>query len=411
MSDAILLKKHDPKVELTVPLTSSKSESNRALLIQKLGHDQAALDNLSTARDTVTMKRLLSSDEETLDVLDAGTVMRFMTAFLATGSQSRKITGTPRMCKRPIKILAEALNDLGANISYLGEEGYPPLQFEPFGTQKTEELTIPGNISSQYISALLMIAPTLPQGLTLQLEGEIYSRPYIEMTLNLMKHFGIESSFEGKTISVKPQVYQGNSYTIESDWSGASYWYSIAALASDADITLTGLREKSNQGDSAIVQIMEGLGVKSVFDGDSVRLTQGEIQSHLDIDFKSCPDLAQTVFVCAAVKGVSLKMTGLESLRIKETDRTAAMATELAKLGAKLEESSVGVWELTPMPTNHEVSEPITFDTYDDHRMAMALAPVCMHYDVIINEPEVVVKSYPEYWDHLKMAGILISEK
>lgn len=411
MSNAILLKKHEPKISLTVPLTSSKSESNRALLIRKLGKDQAVLDNLSTARDTVTMERLLSSDEETLDVLDAGTVMRFMTAYLATGSRSRKITGTPRMCKRPIKILAEALNELGANISYLGEGGYPPLQFQPFEAQKTSTLTIPGDISSQYISALLMIAPTLPKGLTINLEGEIYSRPYIEMTLNLMKHFGIESQFEEKSISVAHQSYQANNYTIESDWSGASYWYSIAALASDAEIVLTGLREQSNQGDSAIVQIMEGLGVKSEFNSDSVKLTKIDKKAHLDIDFKSCPDLAQTVFVCAAIKGVSLKMTGLESLRIKETDRTAAMATELAKLGAKLEETAAGVWELTPMSPEQTFDTPLNFETYDDHRMAMALAPVCLHYDTIIQEPDVVVKSYPEYWDHLKTAGIQISDK
>ncbi|MBU2912788.1 3-phosphoshikimate 1-carboxyvinyltransferase [Reichenbachiella agariperforans] len=411
MSDALFLAKHQAKLSLTVPLTSSKSESNRALLIQKLGGNQASLDNLSTARDTVTMKRLLSSDDEKLDVLDAGTVMRFMTAYLAMGSTQRQITGTPRMCKRPIKILAEALNDLGANISYLGEEGYPPLQFEPFQSQKTNSLTIPGNISSQYISALLMIAPTLPEGLTIHLEGEIYSRPYIEMTLNLMKHFGIDSQFEEQSITVASQNYEANSYTIESDWSGASYWYSLVSMASEAEVTLTGLREKSNQGDSAIAQIMEGIGVKSVFTDNAVTLTKCDHKAHMVIDFKSCPDLAQTVFVCAAVKGVSLEMTGLESLRIKETDRTAAMATELAKLGAKLEETKPGTWVLTPMPKNHVITAPVTFDSYDDHRMAMALAPVSMLCDVVINEPEVVVKSYPEYWDHLKMAGIQITEK
>ncbi|PIB34333.1 3-phosphoshikimate 1-carboxyvinyltransferase [Reichenbachiella sp. 5M10] len=410
MSDSINLAKHQSKLSLTVPLTSSKSESNRALLIRKLGGDQAQLDNLSTARDTVTMTSLLASDSKQLDVLDAGTVMRFMTAYLATGATPRQITGTPRMCMRPIKILAEALNELGANISYLGEEGYPPLDFQPFGTQKTDTLTIPGNISSQYISALLMIAPSLPQGLTIHLEGEIYSRPYIEMTLNLMQHFGVTGTFEGQTIHVASQNYQANSYTIESDWSGASYWYSLVALAEEAEVTLLGLRQKSNQGDSAIAQIMEGMGVKSEFKDNAVVLSKCAQKKHLVIDFKSCPDLAQTVFVCAAIKGVSLEMTGLESLRIKETDRTAAMATELAKLGAKLEESKPGTWILTPAPQDYTVSQPLSFDTYDDHRMAMALAPVCMQYDVIIHEPNVVVKSYPEYWDHLKMAGVKITE-
>ncbi|UXP30796.1 3-phosphoshikimate 1-carboxyvinyltransferase [Reichenbachiella agarivorans] len=409
MSESINLAKHQSKLSLTVPLTSSKSESNRALLIKKLGGDLAQLDNLSTARDTVTMERLLSSSDETLDVLDAGTVMRFMTAYLATGSEKKIITGTPRMCLRPIKILVEALNQLGAQITYLGEEGFPPLEFQPFAKQKTASLTIPGNISSQYISALLMIAPTLPDGLTITLEGEIYSRPYIEMTLNLMKRFGVEGQFEGQTITVKNQPYQSNSYTIESDWSGASYWYSMVALASDAEVTLTGLREQSNQGDSAIAQIMEGIGVKSEFKDNAVLLTKCDQKDHLVIDFKSCPDLAQTVFVCAAIKGVSLEMTGLESLRIKETDRTAAMATELHKLGAKLEETKPGTWILTPAPAGYSITEPLAFDTYDDHRMAMALAPVCMYHDVIIHEPDVVVKSYPEYWDHLKLAGIKIS--
>ncbi|WP_109832127.1 3-phosphoshikimate 1-carboxyvinyltransferase [Reichenbachiella versicolor] len=404
MSTSISLAKTN-SVSLEVPLTSSKSESNRALLIKILGGNKAELSNLSSARDTQTMTTLLNSDDYELDVLDAGTVMRFMTAYLATSNKERRITGTPRMCQRPIKILVEALNELGANVKYVGEEGYPPLEFKPFSEQKVDELTIPGNISSQYISALLMIAPTLPKGLKINLEGEIYSRPYIEMTLNLMKHFGVESCFEGKIISVASQEYAANSYTIESDWSGASYWYSFAALANTASIKLKGLREVSNQGDSAIVKIMEGLGVKSTFNGDVVTLTKCDQKSHLDIDFKSCPDLAQTVFACAAAKGVSLKMTGLESLRIKESDRTAAMATELGKIGAKLEETTKGVWELTPAPSIDQTMG-VTFDTYDDHRMAMALAPLCTQLPVIINEPEVVVKSYPEYWDHLRYAGI-----
>lgn len=410
MSAPYKLSRHNQKLSLTVPLTSSKSESNRVLLIRTLGGNLAELSNLSTARDTVTMEALLESNSEELDVLDAGTVMRFMTAYLAIGNKNRSITGTPRMKKRPIKLLADALNDLGAKVEYIGESGYPPLSFAPFTTQTKNELTIPGNISSQYISALLMIAPTLPMGLTIYLEGKIYSRPYIEMTLNLMRHFGVNSSFEGSNIKVAHQAYTGNNYKVESDWSGASYWYSLVALADDAEVTLTGLRSQSNQGDSAIAEIMKGIGVNSEFGGDSVKLTKGNIEKKLTIDFKACPDLAQTVFVCAALKGVSLKMTGLESLRIKETDRTAAMATELAKLGAKLEEQQNGVWTLTPAPDDFNNTGVINFETYEDHRMAMALAPVCMKYDIIINEPEVVVKSYPEYWDHLKVAGIEITE-
>ncbi|UXX79220.1 3-phosphoshikimate 1-carboxyvinyltransferase [Reichenbachiella carrageenanivorans] len=407
MSGSIRLSKPTTTLTLDVPLTSSKSESNRALLLNELGGGKSELKNLSSARDTVTMTRLLDINEHTLDVLDAGTVMRFMTAYLAMGKTERKITGTPRMCQRPIKLLVDALNDLGANITYEKEIGFPPLLFKPFSQQKTNQLTIPGNISSQYISALLMIAPTLPEGLTITLEGDIYSRPYIEMTLNLMKHFGVSGQFEGHTITVAPQNYKSNSYTIESDWSGASYWYSLFALAEDAKITLKGLREISNQGDHAIASIMEGLGVKSTFDGETVTLSRGDILKEMTIDFKSCPDLAQTVMACAAALGVNLKMTGLESLRIKESDRTAAMATELAKIGATLEEHENGLWVLTS-PDKPQVSGLISFDTYDDHRMAMALAPLSMKFDCEIHEPEVVVKSYPEYWDHLEMAGVKI---
>ncbi len=408
MSGSIKLSRPTTTLSLDVPLTSSKSESNRALLLNELAGGSSELKNLSTARDTVTMTKLLASDDYTLDVLDAGTVMRFMTAFLAMGQKERRITGTPRMCKRPIGLLVDALNDLGAEISYEEEVGYPPLLFKPFSNQKTNQLTIPGNISSQYISALLMVAPTLPEGLTITLEGEIYSRPYIEMTLNLMKHFGVSGSFEGNQITVASQQYQSNSYTIESDWSGASYWYSLFALADEAQISLKGLRARSNQGDHAIADIMEGLGVKSTFDGETVTLSKVDIQDKLIIDFKSCPDLAQTVMAAAAALGVDLEMTGLESLRIKESDRTAAMAAELGKIGAKLEEHDNGLWILTS-PNKLEVTKVIEFNTYDDHRMAMALAPLAMKFDCLIHEPEVVVKSYPEYWEHLEMAGVQVN--
>ena len=407
MSQSLTISKLSQPLNPTVPLTSSKSESNRALLINTLGGNLSTLSNLSTARDTKTMKSLLESEDYELDVLDAGTVMRFMTAYLALGAKKRKITGTPRMQKRPIKILAEALNELGAHVTYENEEGYPPLIFTPFETQKSAELTVPGNISSQYISALLMIAPTLPNGLKINLEGEIYSRPYIEMTLNLMKHFGVAGTFEDKTISVGNQKYSANNYTIESDWSGASYWFSMVALADSAEVTLTGLREKSNQGDRAIVEIMDGLGVHTEFIENGIKLTKKDHKDHLTIDFKSCPDLGQTVFACAAAKGVSLEMTGLESLRIKESDRTTAMATELAKIGAELKETKPGTWVLTPSTTIDDVTH-VSFDTYDDHRMAMALAPLAAVVDATIHEPEVVVKSYPEYWDHMKTAGFEI---
>ena len=407
MSEAIRLSTTNKTLSLNVPLTSSKSESNRAILINHLAGGRAQLNNLSTARDTQTMIKLLKSNEQTLDVLDAGTVMRFLTAFLAIGDQHRIITGTPRMCERPIKVLVDALNQLGANISYLDHEGFPPLAFQAFSKQKTAHLSIQGNISSQYISALLMIAPILENGLTIELTGEIYSRPYIEMTLNLMDHFGVKSQFEGNQISVQHQSYQNNEYTIESDWSGASYWYSLAALSDHSTIGLLGLRSKSNQGDHAIASIMKSMGVESKFSANKVELIRGITEEKLSLDFKSCPDLAQTVMACAAALGITLEMTGLESLAIKETNRTAAMATELGKIGTKLFESHPGTWQLHP-DKNFISNSPITFETYDDHRMAMALAPLCLKYDLIIKNPRVVEKSYPEFWDHLKQAGISI---
>ncbi len=405
MGESIQLSKPIKKLALDVPLASSKSESNRVLLLDQLSGGGSELKNLSTARDTVTMKTLLASKDYTLDVLDAGTAMRFMTAFLAMGKADRRITGTPRMCKRPIKLLVDALNDLGGHITYENEKGYPPLIFKPFGRQKTNQLAIPSNISSQYVSALLMIAPLLPEGLAITLEGEVYSRPYIEMTLGLMARFGVSAQFEGDRVHVAPQAYRAGSYTIEPDWSGASYWYSLFALADDARVTLKGLRPSSYQGDRAIAGIMEGLGVTSFFHGEAVALGKGDAKKRLAIDFKPCPDLAQTVMACAAAKGVSLEMTGLESLRIKESDRVSAMAAELAKIGAKLERPENGRWALTP-PSRLNVPAPIVFDTYDDHRMAMALAPLCMKFDCAIKDPGVVAKSYPEYWAHLAMAGV-----
>ena len=251
-----LLKHVNQPLQGTVPLTASKSESNRALLIQSLCQKEISLSNLAAARDTQTMQRLLTDKGEVWDVLDAGTTMRFCTAYLAIYGKGQVITGTPRMCKRPIGILAEALKALGSKIEYLGETGYPPMKISALTDQNTDLLELPGNISSQYISALLMIAPVLPKGLRLELTTEIFSKPYISMTLGLMETFGVKSSWEGQVISVKPQEYQGGTYTIESDWSGASYWYSMVALSDQSQLTLQGLKAESLQGDQEIATIM-----------------------------------------------------------------------------------------------------------------------------------------------------------
>ena len=395
---------------MVIPLASSKSESNRVLIINALSANKSQLHNLSSARDTQVMKSLLTSDSNTYDVHDAGTVMRFLTAYLSIQQQESVIMGSPRMHQRPIGLLVEALRKLGADIEYLQEAGFPPLKIRGFSNQLNNELSIPGNISSQYISALLMIAPCISKGLKINLEGEIYSLPYIKMTLALMRRFGIDYSFEGSTIHIKPQTYKASDYTIESDWSGASYWFSMIALAENSEMQLRGLRQDSLQGDYAIVGIMAHLGVTTIFTEDGVHLRNTKADDTLSYDFRNCPDLAQTVIALAAAKRIRLQMSGLESLKIKETDRISAMATEVRKIGAILDEPQTGVWTLE-FDDEMEIPEEIVFDNYEDHRMAMALAPLCLKYNIQINDPEVVKKSYPEFWDHLKLAGVsMISE-
>ena len=397
------LYKSDAKLKGHINLSSSKSESNRVLLMNALSQSPFELTNLSDAKDTQTMIRLLQEDTEVWDVREAGTTMRFCTAYLGVHGKGQTITGTERMKNRPIGTLVDALRTLGSDISYLEKEGYPPMKINGLKIQKTREISIPGNISSQFISALLMIAPTLPEGLRLTLTEEIFSRPYIEMTLGLMSNFGIAYIWEGAVIDIAPQAYQSGKYQVESDWSGASYWYAMAAVAPNADLLLTGLKEKSFQGDQAIVEIMRAFGVDSAYESNGVRLTQnGQQVTTLTIDFNKCPDLAQGVMVAAALKGITLTMKGLETLYIKETDRVGAMRNELAKIGASL--SDLGdTWILKP--GNGAFSEP-TIETYEDHRMAMAFGPLSLVSDLKIEEPGVVSKSYPGYWEDLKRVGI-----
>jgi 3-phosphoshikimate 1-carboxyvinyltransferase len=397
--------KHTPALqEADIALSSSKSESNRALIIQALAANPIHLHNLSDARDTQTMMRLLQSEETTWDVLDAGTTMRFLCAFAAVGKEKRILTGTKRMQQRPIKILADALKNLGAKVKYLNKEGYPPLAIKPIITQKMAELSIKGDVSSQYISALLMIAPTLPEGLTLELKGKVGSRPYIQMTLDLMARFGVSSAWTGNRITIRPQAYQSGSYTVESDWSAASYWYSLVSLSQQARVKLIGLRAQSFQGDTAIVRIMNSLGVMSSFEEDGVVLQKIPDAKEFSYDFTDCPDLAQTIAVVCAVKKIPCRMSGLESLRIKETDRIAALKKELRKFNVRMKEVEPGVWEVR---SNFETrEEPVEIHTYEDHRMAMAFAPLCTQQDLIIQDPTVVNKSYPGFWDDLRSVGI-----
>lgn len=389
-----------------VQLPASKSEANRALIIAALAGGGSELQNLSEANDTQLLQKLLKRDSDTINAEDAGTVMRFLTAYYAVTGQQKTLTGTERMCQRPIKVLVEALQELGAGITYLGEEGYPPLQISGFEGSGKKRLKVRSDISSQYISALIMVAPLLPEGLELELDGKISSRPYIEMTLALMKHFGVKASFEGNTITVPHQKYQPATFAVESDWSAASYWYSMVALAKEADITLLGLREKSHQGDSAIVDIMRRLGVHTEFKPEGVRLTKKHAEKRVAFDFSNCPDLAQTIVALCAASGIAVEMTGLESLRIKETDRIQALQIEVLSMGASLEERTPGIFQMKPTLM---INRELNFRTYEDHRMAMAFAPIALMQPIQIQEPAVVRKSYPRFWEDLEKMGFEVT--
>ena len=391
-----------------IPLPSSKSESNRALIINALaGGDIDNLSNLAEARDTQTMIRLLSDAANPIaDVLDAGTTMRFLTAYYAITGSTKKMTGTPRMCERPIGILVDALRSLGASIDYDNQAGYPPLQIGGFHYAGSRTLSIRGDVSSQFISAILMISPLLPEGIALQITGSLGSKPYVEMTLAQMAQFGIKASVDWTQglIDIPAQKYSAAPFAVESDWSGASYWYSMVALSpfEDSSLELLGLKEESLQGDAAIRDIMLPLGVKSTYTGRGYLLTKCEAVSELTWDFTDCPDLAQTISVVAAVKNIVLHLTGVESLKVKETDRVLALQNELKKLGAELREMKTN--ELYTVSGSF-ISEGIVpeIDTYDDHRMAMAFAPVGLLREIVIHEPGVVAKSYPSFWMHVDL--------
>ncbi len=395
----------------TVSLPASKSISNRALILNALSYSPYDIENLSECDDTRVMCEAFASNSNHFDILAAGTAMRFLTAFLSKIVGEWSITGSERMKQRPIGILVEALRSVGARIEYIEKEGYPPLRI--FGSSlQGGELTLKGNVSSQYISALLMVAPYMEQGLTLQLEGEVISKPYIHMTLALMKQFGVTAVWSGQTIRVERSEYTPIPFSVESDWSAASYWYEIAALSPHATIKLKGLQQESVQGDARIAQLFDQLGVETRYLADGVELHKTNKRCEkLECDLTDQPDLAQTLVVTAAMLEIPFRITGLQSLKIKETDRIAALQTELHKLGYVIDDidNSILAWEGERCPTHYE-SEGI--DTYDDHRMAMAFAPTAYkHPTVVINEPMVVTKSYPTFWSDLAEMGFTITTK
>ena len=389
----------------TVKLPASKSISNRALILNALSSSPYVVENLSDCDDTNLMVNALQADGQDLNVGAAGTTMRFLTAFLAKRPGEWTITGTERMKNRPIKVLVEALNALGAHITYMEKEGFPPLRISgaalPGG-----EISLPGHVSSQYISAILMVAPLMEQGVTLHLEGEIVSRPYIHITLELMKQFGVSATWEDHTIRVLPQSYTPIRFTVESDWSAASYWYEMMALSPGAEIELLGLFRESLQGDAAGAKLFERLGVETCFTDRGVRLRHTGIRcKELTYDFVNEPDLAQTFVVSCALLGVPFRFTGLQSLKIKETDRIAALQTELRKLGYVLRDAQDSILSWDGERCEPEAHPIIA--TYEDHRMALSFAPAALvrPEGIEIAHPEVVSKSYPHYWADLRAAG------
>ena len=405
-----LIKAPEERLRASVQLPASKSISNRALILNALSYSPYDIQNLSDCDDTEVMVRALNSDSRDFDIKAAGTAMRFLTAFLSKIVGEWTITGTERMKNRPIKLLVDALNSLGARIEYMEKEGYPPLRI--FGSAlQGGEISLAGGVSSQYISALLMIAPLMEKGLTLHLEGNIISRPYINLTLQLMEQFGVKATWNGQTIKILPQEYKPIRFTVESDWSAASYWYAIMALSKNAEIELLGLFKNSLQGDAAGAKLFAQLGVGTAFTDRGVMLKyNGNVTKKLIYNFVNEPDLAQTFVVTCVLLNIPFRFTGLQSLKIKETDRIEALKTELRKLGSLLTDSNDSILDWNGEHCEPE-ADPI-IATYEDHRMAMAFAPAALVLPkgLKVADPEVVTKRYPAYWEDLRKAGFALIE-
>jgi 3-phosphoshikimate 1-carboxyvinyltransferase len=431
MKHNIILTKKSKTVNGTVQLTGSKSECNRALVIEALSNGKVKVENISDAADTVTLAGILRKsavDSKQLAVADrsdkseienskseinigpAGTAMRFLTAYYAIGHQEVILTGSERMKQRPIGILVDALRGLGAHIEFEEKEGYPPVKLKGSFEQQTRKISIKGNISSQYITALLLIAAQLPLGLELHIEGELTSRPYVEMTLAMLRQANIQHTWEGNIISIPHQEFATTSLHIEPDWSAASYWYAIAALSDQAELFLPGLTSYSLQGDSVITELMANFGITSQFKDGGVHLTKEPKPIFRKIfDLKESPDLAQTIIVVCAALGHDASFTGLETLKIKETDRILALQTELAKIGVKLIEKGQ-VYKLDC--SEKQIPQRMFVNTYDDHRMAMAFAPLAtLIPELEIEDADVVEKSYPAFWNDLKSVGFEVEPK
>lgn len=395
-----------------IQITGSKSETNRLLILQAL-FDGVTLKNVSNSDDAQVMQKALSSSDEVVDIHHAGTAMRFLTAYFSIQEgRDTLLTGSARMQERPMAILVEALQELGAQITFTHNEGYPPLQIKGQALQR-DEVTLKANVSSQYISALMMMGAKLDNGLTIHLDGKITSVPYINMTLALLHQLDIEATFEGQKIVIKPGRTSAvaREITVESDWSSASYFYSIVALSRKRNfntphtITIASYKESSLQGDAALREIYKQLGVVSSFAGDKLTISLNqdfELPETITLDLANSPDIAQTIAVSCLGLGVGCHLTGLHTLKIKETDRLEALREEITKLGGSI---MVTDQDLTLLPQKAAVNENITIATYHDHRMAMAFAPLALQVPLLIEDAGVVSKSYPDFWTDLEVLG------
>ncbi|MEH6535387.1 MAG: 3-phosphoshikimate 1-carboxyvinyltransferase [Psychroserpens sp.] len=406
----IKLHKSSIQKQTQITITGSKSESNRLLLLQAL-YPKLKIDNVSNSDDSKVMQSALASEDHLIDIHHAGTAMRFLTSYFAC-QEGREVvlTGSKRMKERPIEILVEALNQLGADITYDETYGCPPLKIK--GKQLTKhKVALKANVSSQYISALLLVASSLNNGLELTLEGEITSIPYINMTLNLLNQVGIKTEFKNQVITVTPKTDElsCDGLTVESDWSSASYFYSIVALSPlNTEIILSSYKKDSLQGDSALIDIYKFFGVQTTFEGDSVLLKKIKAIENQSLEFQlnKSPDIAQTIAVTCLGLGMECYLTGLHTLKIKETDRLVALQNEFEKLGATVDitEDSLKLYACS------EINENIKIETYNDHRMAMAFAPLALKTDLFIEDYMVVSKSYPTFWEDLSLLGFKFSK-
>jgi 3-phosphoshikimate 1-carboxyvinyltransferase len=407
--DILLNVLRDTKINEEITISGSKSESNRLLILQNL-FSEISIENLSDSDDSIHMQHALSTKDEVVDIGHAGTAMRFLTSYFAVKSDREVVlTGSERMQNRPIEILVNALKDLGADISYEAKVGYPPIRIKGKNNIK-EKVQINGNVSSQYISSLLLIASKLENGLEIELVGKITSIPYINMTLSLLNQLAIETRFEGNIIKVFPkEAIQKQTVVVESDWSSASYFYSIIASAAiDSSIKLSAYKEESLQGDSCLAEIYAHFGVATIFGKDCITLKkEGKTNAEtLAINLKNAPDIAQTIAVTCFSEGISCNLTGLHTLKIKETDRLEALKEELTNLGALISVTN----DSLHLERSSKINENIAIKTYNDHRMAMAFAPLALKVPIKILNAEVVTKSFQKFWDDMQQIGIKIEE-